>query len=381
MEIIRRIRQQANRLGFDLVGVAAARAPQAYLRAYRDWLARGNHAGMAYMARADRVARREDPSLILPGVRSVVCVAVNYYPGPPPSSPDDVPRGRISNYAWGADYHGWMLPRLEELAAFICAEVGGGVRYRAYVDTGPILERAFATQAGLGFIGKNTCLIHPRFGSWLFLGETLLDVDLPLTAGANGRPPLPSRCGTCTRCIDACPTGALTAPYQLDAGRCISYLTIEHKGPIPSDLRPLLGEWLYGCDICQQVCPWQRFAQPTSVAPFRAAALDRAAPSLLDLMRLDEEGFRRRFSDSPIRRIGRGRLQRNAAVVLGNLGDPRAVPVLTKALTDRDPLVRAHAAWALGRISGSLAVEALRAAREREADPMVRAELEAALRV
>ena len=341
------IARQARRLGFDLVGIAPASPPSDHVRAYREWLARGDHAGMAYMARPDRVARREDPTLILSGVRSVVCVAVNYYPGPPPPPPDRRLRGRVSNYAWGQDYHDWLLSRLEELAGWLRTELGGETRYRAYVDTGPVLERAFAARAGLGFVGKNTCLIHPRLGSWLFLGEVLLDVELPPTG-----PPLPVRCGTCTRCLDACPTGALAAPYRLDARRCISYLTIEHKGSIPVELRPGMGDWIYGCDVCQEVCPWQRFARPTGVPAFRAVSPERAAPSLLALMTLDEAGFRERFAGSPIRRIGRGRLLRNVAVALGNLGDLRAIPVLERAAADSDPLVREHAAWALERLQG-----------------------------
>ncbi|HHS98129.1 MAG TPA: tRNA epoxyqueuosine(34) reductase QueG [Chloroflexi bacterium] len=346
MEWFDRVRDQALRLGFDLVGIAPARPPQVHLQAYREWLRRGYQAGMAWMARPDRVARREEPALILPGVRSVVCVAVNYYPGPPPPLPDDGPRGRVSTYAWGEDYHDWMLPRLEELADFIRAQVGGEVRYRAYVDTGPVLERAFAAGAGLGFIGKNTCLIHPHFGSWLFLGEVLLEIDPP----EGDRPSVRGGCGTCTRCLEACPTGALTAPYRLDARRCISYLTIEHKGPIPLELRPLLGTWIYGCDVCQEVCPWQRFARPTKVAAFRAVSPERARPSLPDLLALGEEGFRKRFRGTPILRIGRGRLLRNVAVALGNVGDARARSALESALDDPDPLVRQHAAWALARI-------------------------------
>lgn len=331
------------------MGIAPARPPQHYLQAYRAWLERGDHAGMAWMARPDRVARREEPSLILPGVRSVLCVAVNYYPGPPPTPPDDEPRGRVSNYAWGIDYHDWMLPRLEELAAFVRAQVGGEVRYRAYVDTGPVLERAFAAEAGLGFIGKNTCLIHPRLGSWLFLGEVLLEVDPP----EGDCPPVRGGCGTCTRCLDACPTGALAAPYRLDARRCISYLTIEHKGPTPLELRPLLGTWIYGCDVCQQVCPWQRFARPTKVLAFRPASPERPMPALLDLLALDEEGFRDRFRGTPILRIGRGRLLRNVAVALGNIGGSQAARALERALDDPDPLVQEHAAWALARIEAA----------------------------
>ncbi len=345
MGAIECLKEAARHLGFDLLGVAPASLPPAHLQAYREWLARGEHGEMAYMARPDRVARREDPARILPGVRSVLCVAVNYYPGPSPEPPDHRLRGRVSAYAWGMDYHDWVLPRLEELAAVVRDETGGEIRYRAYVDTGPVLERAFAARAGLGFIGKNTCLIHPRLGSWLFLGELLVDAMLPPTG-----PPLPSRCGTCTRCLEACPTGALVAPYRLDARRCISYLTIEYKGPIPLELRPLMGNWIYGCDLCQRVCPWQRFARPTEAGAFRAASPDRAVPPLLELIELDEAGFRERFAESPIRRIGRGRLLRNVAVALGNLGDRRARSALVRAAEDPDPLVQEHAVWALDRL-------------------------------
>jgi epoxyqueuosine reductase len=344
-----RICRRARDLGFDRVGVAPAR-PVPHLDAYRAWLARGYHGEMGYVARPDRVARREDPARIVPRVGAIVCVGLNYYPGAlPPELTDDPSRGLISNYAWGVDYHDLMMVRLEELAAFIHdvvgTEAGRQVRARAYVDTGPVLERACAAQAGLGFIGKNTCLIDPRMGSWLFLGEILLDVELEPTTKT-----MDVSCGTCRRCLDACPTGALVAPYVLDARRCISYLTIELKGPIPHELRPLMGRWIYGCDVCQSVCPWQRFARPTREPSFRASTPDRGAPSLLEVMEMGEEAFRQRYRGTPIYRIGRGRLLRNAAVALGNWGDERGVPVLRKALADPEPLVREHAAWALERM-------------------------------
>ncbi len=345
-----RICDRARDLGFDLVGVTPGH-PTPHVRAYHSWLAQGHHGEMGYMARPDRVARREDPARILPGVRSVICVGLNYYPGALPTSlSHDPSRGLISNYAWGLDYHDLMIPRLEELAAFISAEAGREAAYRTYVDTGPVLERAYAAEAGLGFVGKNTCLIHPRIGSWLFLGEILVNIELD---------PTPERaktsCGTCRRCLDACPTGALIAPYVLDARRCISYLTIELKGPIPLELRPLMGNWIYGCDVCQAVCPWQRFARPTRERSFQAAEPDRAAPVLLDLIGMNEETFRQRYKDSPIFRIGRRRLLRNVAVALGNWGNEQAVPALARALTDAEPLVREHAAWALDRIGGQTA--------------------------
>ena len=374
MGLTGRICERAHDLGFDLVGVVPAR-PTPYLSAYRSWLAQGYHGEMGYMARPDRVARREDPARIVPGVRSIVCVGLNYYPGALPLNlRRDPSRGLISNYAWGLNYHDLMGPRLEELAAFIRteagAEAGREVTCRAYVDTGPVLERAYAAEAGLGFIGKNTCLIHPRMGSWLFLGEILLDIELDPTLGR-----VSVSCGTCRRCLDACPTGALVAPYVLDARRCISYLTIELKGPIPHELRPLMGNWIYGCDVCQSVCPWQRFATPTQERSFQAEGPDRAAPLLLDVMEMSEEAFRQRYEGTAISRIGRSRLLRNAAVAMGNRGDEQGVPVLVQALADPEPLVRGHAAWALGRVGGQGAREALGDALRRERDPDVRREI------
>lgn len=346
MNLAERIRARARNLGFDLVGIAPA-CPVPYFDAYRAWLARGYHGEMAYMARADRVEWREDPTRILPGARAIVCVGLNYYPGDLPAAlKTDPARGLIAHYAWGVDYHELVKPRLEELAAFIRSETGGQTASRVYVDTGPILERAYAAAAGLGFIGKNTCLIHPQFGSWLFLGEILLTMDV----GEDAIPSYRNGCGTCTRCLEACPTGALVAPYVLDARRCISYLTIELKGAIPPELRPRMGNRIYGCDVCQEVCPWQRFAHPTQETAFCATDPDRAAPPLLALIALDEEGFHRCYAGSPIARIGRSRLLRNVAVALGNWGDEQAVSALEKSLTDGDPLVRDHAAWALEHI-------------------------------
>jgi len=374
MSLTERICERARNLGFDLVGVAPTHLVP-YLDAYRSWIALGYHGEMAYMARPDRVERREDMNRIVPGVRSVICVGLNYYAGALPADlRRDPSRGLISNYAWGSDYHDLMVPRLEELAAFIGAEAGRKVAYRAYVDTGPVLERAYAAQAGLGFIGKNTCLIHPRMGSWLFLGELLVTVALEPTPEGKS-----VSCGICRRCLDVCPTGALVAPYVLDARRCVSYLTIELKGPIPRELRPLIGNRVYGCDVCQTVCPWQRFARPTGEALFRPLEPEQAAPALPDLMEMGEETFRRRYRGTPVFRIGRGRMLRNVAVALGNWGDERAVPALTKALSDAEPLVRGHAAWALGRIGGQPAWKALREASSGETDPYVRREIQMAV--
>ncbi len=370
MNTTKQIHAKARELGFDLAGVAPA-YPVPHFDAYQAWLARGYHGEMDYLAHPDRFERRKDPTRILPGARSVICVGLNYYPGPLPTHVErDPSRGLVSNYAWGTDYHGLMLDRLDELAAFVSAEAGREVGHRAYVDTGPVLERSYAARAGLGFIGRNTCLIHPRMGSRLFLGVILLDVALrPASEKVN------ASCGTCTCCLDACPTGALLAPHVLDARRCISYLTVELKGSIPHELRPLLGNHIYGCDVCQTVCPWQRFARPTQEPAFRADEPERAAPSLLELLEMNEDTFRWRYEGTPILRTGRGRLLRNAAVALGNWGDERAVPALAQALADVEPLVRGHAAWALGRIGGPAARKALEKARQRELDTYVQHEI------
>ena len=376
MNLIEQIRSEALKLGFDRAGIAPI-SPVPHVDAYRDWIAKGYHGEMGYMARPDRVERRDNPGVILPGARAIVCVGLNYYPGPLPGDlARDASRGLIANYAWGIDYHDLMQPRLEDLAAFIRAKTGGNATTRAYVDTGPVLERAYAAAAGLGFIGKNACLIHPGMGSWLFLGEVLTDAKLAPTPKASR-----VDCGTCRRCLDACPTGALVAPYVLDARRCISYLTIELKGSIPRELRPLMGNRIYGCDVCQQACPWQRFASPTREQSLHAEEINRAVPPLAKLVEMDEAAFQRRYAGSPIARIGRGRLVRNAAVALGNWGDERAIEPLSKALQDVDPLVRGHAAWALGRTSGHTAYKMLQDALQRETDADVRQEIETTLEI
>jgi epoxyqueuosine reductase len=365
------IKREARRLGFDVVGIARASAATT-IGQYEAWLASGYHAGMAYLARPDSVAKRRDPAGVLPGAQSVVTVGANYHTIPLPAGyRDDPARGVVASYAWGDDYHDVMLPRLRELGAFVEAETGGPVAHRAYVDTGPLLEREFAAQAGSGFFGKNTNLIDPRLGSWLFLGELLVTAAIP----ADDPPIRQGTCGQCTRCLDACPTQALVAPYVLDARRCISYLTIELKGAIPRDLRPLMGNRIFGCDICQEVCPWnRRFAQPATEPAFQARETT-IAPQLLDLMALDDEGFRQRFRASPVKRAKRRGLLRNVAVAMGNWSDEATVPALSRALEDAEPLIRGHAAWALGRIGGDAGQQALDRALRAEPDPWVREEL------
>ncbi len=340
-----RICAHALELGFDLAGIAPA-TPVPTLPAYHTWLANGYHGRMGYMARPDRVVRRENPAAILPNARSIICVALNYDAGPPSAGAGQDPsRGVISRYARRADYHDVIEPRLVELAGYVGEELGGEVKSRSYVGTGPVLERAYAVQAGLGFIGKNTCLINAGLGSWLFLGEILVDRELAPTAKPAG-----GGCGACRRCLDACPTGALVAPYVLDARRCISYLTIELKGSIPPSLRPLMGNHIFGCDVCQDVCPWQKRPTPTT-EPAPGAEQAELAPPLIELLGLDEHRFIERFARSPVSRAKRRGLLRNVAVAMGNWGDRRAEGALTRALRDPEPLVREHAAWALSRIT------------------------------
>jgi epoxyqueuosine reductase len=369
--------ERAAALGFNRLGVLPA-GPARRLDAYLGWIAAGMHGEMGYLARSDRLARRRDPGVILPDVRSMVVVGLDYYTADlPPHLAADPARGRFSNYAWGLDYHEVMTPRLEELAAWLRAQAGDErVTSRVYVDTGALLERDHAETAGLGFTGKNTMLIDPRRGSWFFLGVLL--TTLPLDSGPPAAPPEPAAqpsCGRCTRCLAACPTAAFPAPYVLDARRCISYLTIELKGWVPRELRPLMGNWVYGCDVCQIVCPFNRFARPVGEATFYPVDWDTAAPPLLELLALDEAAFARRYAGGPVKRIKRARLVRNACIAAGNWGSEAAAPALTALLGDGEPLVRGHAAWALRRIGGAAARAALSAALADEMDNDVRREL------
>jgi epoxyqueuosine reductase len=370
-QLTKALKAKAAELGFNMVGVIPAR-PARRLDAYLAWLTAEMHGQMGYMARPDRLARRQDLNVILPGVQSLVCVGLDYFSRHLPEAvAQDPSRGRISNYAWGVDYHDVMTPRLEALAGWLRTQVDTAVHSKVYVDTGAILERDHAETAGLGFTGKNTMLIGPRRGTFFFLGELL--TTLPL-AYDQLNPPMPG-CGRCRRCLDACPTNAFPQPYVLDARRCISYLTIELKGWIPQPLRPLMGNWIYGCDICQDVCPFNRFAPAVSQTDF-AAAIDLAAPPLLELLALDEAGFQARFKHSPLKRIKRRGLLRNTCVAAGNWGSETAVSPLSRLLTDTEPLIRGHAAWALHQIGGDQATAALVQARQNEQDVQVLAEID-----
>lgn len=372
IQLTQDLKVEGRRLGFDLLGIAPA-VPPPHVEALDDWLLAGHAGEMAYLAR--NAARRADPREAVPGARSVVVCGVHYRAAEPdPGLWSDPSRGQISRYAWGDDYHDLLLPKLRALQSWLEARVGRAEIGRSYVDTGPVLERPIGAMAGLGFQGKNTLLIHPRQGSWFFLGEILVDAELSYDA------PQPiGGCGGCTRCLSACPTQAFVGPHVLDARRCISYLTIELKGPIPRELRPLMGNHIYGCDVCQEVCPWnQRWGQFTREPAF-APRPGIVAPELLDLIGMTDEEFRARFKGSPIKRTKRRGLLRNVAIALGNWGDPQAIPGLVGALNDHEPLVRGHAAWALGRIGGGAALEALIERRAIEDDSWVGEEIDLAL--
>lgn len=376
MQTIRQqIEEKARELGFNMVGFVPAQ-PARRLHAYLRWIEAEMHGRMGYLARPDRLIRRQDLNVILPGVQTLICVGLDYFNRQIPEAiANDPSRGRLSNYAWGADYHDIMTPRLKELAAWLASQTNTASQSRVYVDTGAILERDHAESAGFGFTGKNTMLINPRRGSFFFLGEIL--TTLALDNGQDdpiANPQSPISCGSCSRCLTACPTNAFPQPYVLDARRCISYLTIELKGWIPVALRPLLGNWIYGCDICQEVCPFNRFA-PTTTEDAFFGTFDFAAPSLLELLTLDNEGFQQRFAHSPVKRIRRGRFLRNVCVAAGNWGSETAVAPLVNLLQDPEPLIRGHAAWALHQIDHPDAKSALQNALQTESNEDVRHEL------
>ena len=352
------IKAEAARLGFALCGITNADPPPHH-KHYVRWLAQGSAGEMLYLHRQE--PKRGDLQAVLPAAQSIVCVALNYADrngqadlkpipvpssssSPPGRSSDTVLSGTIARYARFDDYHETLWARLELLLTFIQTILPAATG-KVYCDTGPITERDLAMRAGLGWIGKHTNLISRQLGNWFFLGEIILDI--PLSADT----PETTHCGTCERCLPACPTGAILAPYTLDARRCISYLTIELKGSIPIELRPLIGARIYGCDDCLAVCPWNKFARAAADDAVRPRA-DLTAPDLLELLALDDEGFRERFRHSPIRRTKRRGLLRNVCVALGNVGDPRAIAALTRAAeNDPEPLVREHALWALAEIS------------------------------
>jgi epoxyqueuosine reductase len=370
------IKEQAYRSGFSLVGVSTPE-PLPHANVFENWLQEGRHGDMSYLNTSRSRLCRAHPDQILPECRSVLVLGIRY-PVPAALAADDLgrqlPRGKIAAYAWGNDYHDTLPERLRNLVVFIESQVGHSVPNRWYTDTGPLLERELAQRAGLGWIGKNTCLINPGKGSYFLLAEILLGIDLE-----PDQPFAKDRCGSCNRCITACPTGCIMSDRTLDSRRCISYLTIELKGSIPPELRPLIGTWIFGCDICQQVCPWNRFAVPKADKAFDRH-LDQPTPNLLDELTLSVEEFNCKYRHSPLMRAKRRGYLRNIAVALGNLNSLDAVPALTQALmADLELLVRAHAAWALGRISSTPAWQALEGAAGTENDMMVKMEIQNSL--
>jgi epoxyqueuosine reductase len=369
------VRERAHALGFDLVGFASTEPFDRECELILGSLTQGRLEGMAWMTPA-RVRLSCDPEALLAGARTIVALGTAYAHAERDQPEKGSLVGRVARYARGRDYHDVIPPKLRALAGEIAAACGPETRCRAFVDTGPLVDRAAADRAGLGFVGKNTCVLTGPHGSYVFLSAILTTAPLPPDSVA------PRDCGSCRACIDACPTGALLGPGELDARRCISYLTIEHRGPIPRELRAGIGDWIFGCDVCQEVCPWNR-ARPLGVhgehAPSEGAG---ATLDLADLLALDDAGFRDRFRGTPLTRAKRRGLLRNAAVALGNARDPHAIPALVQALTDAEPLVRGHAAWALGQISELPAsvLAALERAIAVEPDSDVREELLAALR-
>jgi epoxyqueuosine reductase len=334
------IRQRALELGFDDCRFTTAAAP-ASAGHFQTWLANKHHGEMAWLER--NAPKRIDPQQVLPGAKSVICLAASYHHADSRFTIHDSRSGLVARYARFADYHDVLGERLKILVNFIDQVADRKVRSLWHVDTGPVLERDIAQRAGLGFVGKHTNLISRRLGNWIFLAEIITTLELEPDA------PEQNHCGNCTRCITACPTNAITAPFELDARKCISYLTIELKGPIPVELRPAIGKRIFGCDDCLAACPWNRFAREGNLMKPQARN-DLAQPDLIELLQLDEAGFKSRFAGTPILRTKRRGLLRNVCVALGNAGDETALPVLEKAAKDPEPLIVEHARWAIGQI-------------------------------
>ena len=372
MTLTEQIKAHTKRLGFDLVGITPAEESHT-IRLYEKWLENGYAGKMGYLEK--HLPLKRDPRNCLPEAKSIISLAINYYTlDPPQTLVGDPERGQISRYAWGDDYHEVIRAKLRELTEFIDETGSKKLKQKIYVDTGPIIEREYAQKARMGWIGKNTNFINWQSGSWHFLAELLVSIELEY----DWQLPQGS-CGTCTLCIEACPTDAIVAPNELDSRLCISYLTIELKDSIPSELRPQMGNLIFGCDICQEVCPWNSKATPSTEPGFYPRE-ENIAPKLLPLMDMTQADFSRRFKNSPIKRAKRRGFLRNVAVALGNWGSRRAVPALKRALNDDEALVRGHAAWALGIIGGGSAKDALDARLGVETEAQVIDEIKDALR-
>lgn len=363
-----RIVSHARDLGFEIVRVTTADPFPQDAKSAVDSINKGHMDGMPWF-NEERVERASDPEKLLPGAKSIIAVAVSYLPQEEEDRPGNL-AGRVARYAQWTDYHAAMKSGLRKLADRLEDIAGVPVRSRVFVDDSSLLERAVVRRAGIGWFGKNSNILTASHGSWVFLGALVTDLDL------EPDEPLLKNCGSCVTCIEECPTGAIVAPYVIDAPRCISYLTIENRGAIPRDLRPLVGDWVFGCDICQEVCPVNRGVTGKSMAGLKRTGFSWL--ELVPLLSMSQEEFSAGFKDSPIKRAKLAGMQRNACVALGNIGDERAAPALGKALLDGNSMVRAHAAWALGRIGGRAAGRFLEEAALKEDDPTVREEIEAA---
>ena len=348
-EVKESIVSRARELGFDDCRVTTA-APPPHADEFREWIAAGKHGAMGYLER--NAWKRIDPNEVLAGAKSIIVLATAYQPEQRTLTQDE-PTGQVARYARHADYHDVLAERLQELTHFVNSLGNPGTRSLWYVDTGPLLERDLAQRAGLGFAGKHTNLISRSLGNWFFISEIITTLELPVDQ------PERNRCGSCERCLDACPTQAITAPFQLDARKCISYLTIELKGSIPEEFRRAIGNRIYGCDVCLEVCPWNRFAKEGAIMKEHERA-DLDQPALLELLQLDDAGFKSRFAGTPMLRTKRRGVLRNVCVALGNVGDERCLPALERAASDHEPLIAEHARWATEEIraNSSLAAQA-----------------------
>lgn len=377
------IQKRAHDLGFELVGITPAEQSQTIQR-YRQWIENGYAGKMGYLEK--HLPLKEDTRRLLQEAKSIISLAMNYYTIDPPKAQAENPsRGQISRYAWGDDYHDVIRKRLLDLVDFIKTTGETHLKSRVFVDSGPVLEREYAQKAKLGWIGKNTNLINWRSGSWYFLAEVLVSIDLvsidSVSLELEGETEtLRGSCGTCTKCLEACPTDAFIEPNLLDSRLCISYLTIELKDSIPKELRSKMGNLIFGCDICQEVCPWNSKAVSTAEPAFQPRD-GNLAPELLSLVNMTQAEFSEKYRGSPIKRAKRRGFLRNVIVAIGNWGSRAAVPALKKALLDDEPLIRGHAAWALGQIGGKSAEQALQKQLQLEDDLGVTSEIQDALQV
>ena len=370
-EITSLVKNYALEMGFDLVGITSDLPFENEEQVALDRFHNGLMGGMPWY-NENRIIRGSDPRNLLPNARSIISLAINYF-AEQPLNTTETPKGKISRYASGYDYHKIVENKLRKFTQGLSDILDTNVDTKIYVDTGPLQDRAVAQRSGLGWYGKNTNILTSTHGSWVFLAEVITNLQL--------EPDVPSKktCGACTICIDKCPTGAIVAPYVLDNERCISYLTIENRGPIPTALRRLVGDWIFGCDICQDVCPVNRKAQITDEPTFKLGEHGYNSIELIPLLSLSTQEFNEKFKNNPIKRTKRSGFLRNVCVALGNIGDPKALPALFDSLQDQDPIIRSHAAWAIGEIGGEKAINALSLRANTEGDETVLQEISSAI--